>query len=324
MKFFKYIALFLSFIIMSGARADGANGTWKYEKSSEYFGLVKDVKPPKYTTIEVTDTKVALQGTCIAKLKSEDFFFSDTFQSLVKEDVSRKQLDSYLQKTYQFSLSATKLVYTITGSTGDCHKPVMEFLVAGDKLLVPIGGSIFHSYVKVTSSAQAPAPVQGSLAFKLSALPFNQQDFVAKCMPKIVDKKGVPHTTDKCGPTYMPYVADAKSADPIVKAIGNHNFQKGGARFAQEFATPFDHGLHPTFLVFPPLKDVYLVRVEDFDIGKPESRDLMSGVYLSIKDGKVIDQANTGCIVNAAYLCADGDGQKEFQLLDTGKFKKLN
>jgi hypothetical protein len=329
MKFFKYIFFCLSFFVVASVRADDIKGTWKYEKSTEYFGMLKDIKPPKYTSIVVADSAVALQGNCVAKMKRDDFLFSDSFQPLLKQDVTREQLDAYVQKTFQFPLATTKYVYTLSGSPGDCHKPILEFLVAGNKLIVPIGGSVFHSYVK-SPTAQAQSATlaqparQSATGFKLSSLPFNHQDYVVKCLPKIVDKKGVPHATDKCGPAYFPYVAQAKSADPIVKAIGTHNYEKGGARFAQEYATPFEHGLTPTFLAFAPLKDVSLVRVDDFNIGKPESRDLMSGVFLSIKNGKVVDQINTGCAFDATYTCVNDDGDKEFQLHDTGKFKKLN
>lgn len=178
--------------------------------------------------------------------------------------------------------------------------------------------ALLFAHAPATALAQAPT------GFKVSALPVSIDNYMAKCLPKIVDKRGVPHATEKCGPSFFPYIAEARSTDPIVKAIGTHNYKKGGASFADEFATPFEHGLTPTFLVFAALKDVTLVRVDDFNIGKPESRDLMGGVYLSIKHGKVLDQLNTGCSFDAAYTCINSDGDKEFQLLDTGKFKKLN
>jgi hypothetical protein len=98
-----------------------------------------------------------------------------------------------------------------------------------------------------------------------------------------VDRKGVPRATAKCGPAYFPYVADAKSSDPIVRAIGTHNYEKSGASHAQEYANPFEHGMTPAFLVFPPLKDVALLRVDDLNIGKPDSRDLMSAVFVSVR-----------------------------------------
>ena len=328
MKFFKYIFFCLSFFAVTGVRADDIKGTWKYEKSTEYFGMLKDIKPPRYTTIVVADSTVALQGNCVAKMKREDFLFSDTFQSLLKEDVTREQLDAYVQKTFQFPLATTKFVYTLSGAPGDCHKPILEFFVSGNKLIVPVGGVVFHSYVKSTAAQPAAATLaqpagQAATGFKLSALPFNHQDYVMKCMPKIMDKKGVPHTTDKCGPAFFPYVADAKSADALVKAIGTHNYAKAGASHADDYAPPFANGMTPTFLVFPPLKDVTLVRVDDFNIGKPDSRDPMSGVFVSVKGGKVVDQINTGCVFDATYTCVNDDGDKEFQLLDTGKFKKL-
>jgi hypothetical protein len=72
------------------------------------------------------------------------------------------------------------------------------------------------------------------------------------------------------------------------------------------------------------MKDVLLVRVDDFEPGSNENRDTMSGAYLAIKDGKVTDQLNHGCDINSEYFCVGSDGNKQYQLLDSGKFKKLN
>ena len=186
-----------------------------------------------------------------------------------------------------------------------------------------MGGTIFHYYVKTSVSKSSGTAARASAgAIKTSALPFNADDYILKCAPKIVDKKGVPHTTDKCGPAYFPYAADATSTDPIVKAIGNHDFEKAGASHATDFAPPFAHGMHPVILLFPPLKDVLLVRVDDFDIGAPESRDPMGAVYLSLKHGKIVDQMGAGCNFNAAHICIDRD-DKKIQLTENGKFKKM-
>lgn len=49
-----------------------------------------------------------------------------------------------------------------------------------------------------------------------------------------------------------------------------------------------------------------------------------SAVFVSVRNGKVVDQINAGCAFDVACTCVNDDGDKEYQLLDTGKFKKLN
>lgn len=322
MKYFNSQFFFLALLFATTTHAQDAKGTWKFEKSSEYFGQLKNVPPPKYTTIEVTDDAAKMTG-CVAKLAREKFRFSDTFQPLLKQDVGRAQLDSYLQKTFQFPLASVKEVHTLTSYSDKCDQQIMEFISVDNKLLVPVAGTIFYYYTKSGAPGSAPSSTRASVgALKTSALPFNGDDYISKCAAKIVDKKGVPHTTHKCGPAFFPYAANANSTDPIVKAIGNHNFEKAGASHATDFSPPFAHGMHPVILLFPPMKDVLLVRVDDFDIGAPESRDPMAAVYLSIKNGKIVDQMGAGCNVDAAYVCTDRDGNKR-QLTDSGKFQKL-
>lgn len=321
MKFLSYLIVGLLFCAATGTHAQAARGTWKFERSTEYFGQLKTIRTPKFTTIEVAGDIATMHG-CVAKVKREPFFYSDAFQPLLKEGVERPQLDSYLQKTFQFPLATTKEIYTVTSSPGNCHDPIMEFFISGDKLLLPMGGSVFHYYVKAAPGQPRPATPQGTVSgLKTSQLPFNLDDYLDLCVPKIVDRKGVPHTTDKCGPAFFPYAADAKSTNPIVIAIGNHNFEKAGARSAKQFSTPFAHGMHPVILLFPPMQGVVVARVDDFDIGEPESRDPMAAVYVSIKDGKIVDQVGANCAINALYECTDRHGNK-IQLTESGRFKK--
>lgn len=65
-----------------------------------------------------------------------------------------------------------------------------------------------------------------------------------------------------------------------------------------------------------------MVRVEDLE-GSLEDRDMMSGVYLVIKEGKVSDELNDGFTIDERHVCTDDDGKKRYRLLESGKFKKL-
>jgi hypothetical protein len=111
--------------------------------------------------------------------------------------------------------------------------------------------------------------------------------------------------------------------DLLTQLVGTHNYQKGGQPEAQDYNNPLANGLHPYFLVLPPLKDVILVRVEDYEQGDTAGRDGLTGAWLAIKGGVVTDQLNEGCNMNADYSCVDSSGKKMYQLLETGKFKKI-
>ena len=69
------------------------------------------------------------------------------------------------------------------------------------------------------------------------------------------------------------------------------------------------------------MKQVILLRVDDFEVVRNEERDVMSGVYLSVVGGKVIDQIS-GCQFDHDYVCAVG-GRAVAKLSENGKFKKL-
>jgi hypothetical protein len=149
----------------------------------------------------------------------------------------------------------------------------------------------------------------------------DQDRYYASCNPKILDAKGQPHSTDKCGPEFFPYVADPKSADPLMKLIGNHDYTKSGQLYAQDFSPPFKQKIPATFLVFPPFKQVIIVRVDDLARVRNEEREVMSPAYLSIVDGKVVDQIS-GCQFNRDYVCMDDD-RPLFKLTESGKFQPV-
>jgi hypothetical protein len=157
--------------------------------------------------------------------------------------------------------------------------------------------------------------------YRLSRFPMDQDRYYAVCNPKILDAKGQPHTTDKCAPEFYPYVADPKSNDALMKLIGNHDYAKKGQRYTEGFSPPFAQKVPATFLVFPPLKQVMLVRVDDLARVRNEERDVMSAAYLSIVDGKVVDQIS-GCQFNRDYVCMDGE-RPLFKLTGSGKFEPV-
>jgi hypothetical protein len=142
------------------------------------------------------------------------------------------------------------------------------------------------------------------------------------CAGHLPMKQGIPQPTLKCAPSFFPHVASRDSQDYLSKIIGSHNYFKSGARNGtDDYANPVSKGLHPVFLVFPPLDDVLLVRVDDMD--RTQMRDAISSVYLAIRNNMVTDQLNVGCDWDANYVCSTSEHQPKYQLMKNGKFKKL-
>lgn len=132
-----------------------------------------------------------------------------------------------------------------------------------------------------------------------------------------------PISTTKCAPVYYPYAIYPKDKDPLSVLIGSHKYVSGGSQNnnAEDYDDPVSNGLHPVFMLLPPLGDVLLVRVEDLEGG--EDRDGIGGVFLSIKNGKVVDQLNDDCDWDERYYCSREGKKPRYQLLENGKFKEL-
>jgi hypothetical protein len=317
----------LAGVILASCHASGVGpeGTWKFERSMDYYGRTPANKPPKFSTIVIRANDVSLSEACVAPFTPGDYLFPEVFQPLSKEGGTEKQLDTFLTKTFGLSLSKVEKVYSLGSSPNNCARPVLEFFRVGERLLIPVGVT-FYSYVRA-DAVKPPAvivtekPVSTYPAYKLTPLPMNFNRYFAECRLKILGGKKRPQTTDKCAPGYFPYVADSKSDDALMKLIGNHDYEKGGSEYAAAFSPPFLQKKAATFLVFPPLKKVTLVRVDDFEVVRNEERDVMSGVYLSMVGGKVIDQIS-GCHFDRDYICTD-EGRPVARLTERVKYTRL-
>ncbi len=306
--------LTLLFVIALPVHATDLSGTWRYDKGSEYFGEMATVPPPKFQTLQISDSQLALSPNCIVNVKQQRFAYDEVFQSLLKQDVTEATLAPYLSKQFGVMLGSVKTYFRAEDHPKRCNRPLADFILTEDALLVPFAGSAFYRFVRVADTPQL-------YGRKTSHLPFNLTAYITACLGNLPMTKGVPQATAKCGPVYMPYVATA-NGDALSQLIGTHDYQKGGARYAEDYAPPFANKLHPVFIMLPPMKDVLLVRVDDLEQGPNEQRDLMSGVFLAIKNGKVTDQLNEGCTITTDYACVDDDGKRKYQLLETGKFQK--
>lgn len=319
-------SLFLSIGVLplTIVHAADLSGTWQYEKGAEYFGQLKTVPPPQHTTLQIVNGQLALSPKCIVALKPEKYNYPDAFPSLAREDVEEQELDKYIGKSFSFPTLKTATYYRTDKQSTDCSKPLRDFFVVDNKLLVPFAGSAFYSFARSDGHAgKAESSLPQLYGHKLSHLPFSTTSYADTCLATLPRSKGIPQATDKCRPVYAPGVA-SPNGDALTLLIGTHDYKQGGARHADDYVNPFANKLHPTFVVLPPLKDVVLVRVDDLEPGSGEKRDTMSGVFLAIKNGKVSDQLNQGCIITTDYVCRDDEGKPQYQLMETGKFKKLN
>lgn len=182
---------------------------------------------------------------------------------------------------------------------------------------------IATSMLGASAGATDAAAAKMVAGYKLSKLPVDLDRYYSSCAPKILNAKGKPQTSEKCAPDYFPYVADPKSPDPIMKLVGNHNYAKWGQEYTEGFSPPFQQKVPATFLVFAPMERVILVHVDDLELVRNEQRDIMSGVFLSIVDGKIVDQIQ-GCHLNRNYICMDENTKPMAKLTENGKFQKLN
>ena len=304
--------------------AASLDGTWRHERAADYYGRSPIDFLNRFDTLAIKGQDIQFSQGCTVHFAPETYFFSEVFQPFAKEGVTEKQVDSFLSKKFGITLSKSKFVYSLAGAPATCADPVMEFFVVGDRILVPVGASFF-SYVKAGDEASA-GPVSPSVlpliaGYKLSALPMNFRRYFSVCKPKILDGRDHPKTTEKCAPDFFPYVADPKRNDPLMNIIGNHDYAATGQRYTEGFSPPFKQKVPATFLVFPPRGRVVLIRVDDFDTVYNEERDVMSGVYLSIVSGKVVDQIY-GCDFDKTYVCVL-KGTPVARLLDSGKFERL-
>ncbi|WP_440962576.1 hypothetical protein ACL58G_17280 [Massilia sp. GER05] len=321
------IALLCSFgVVCSWAQAAPLNGTWKFDRAVDYYGRTPLGLVSHFNTVVIKDGEARFSSDCAVRFNAEEYFFSDVFQPLTKGDVTEKQVNEFLNKNLGVSLVGTKDVYSLANAPATCARPIMEFFVVGDKLLIPFGAT-FYSYdeqqtLEIGKNASESVVPSILSNYKYTRLPLNYDRYFSWCRPKIAGENGRPQTTDKCRPDFYPYVADSKSHDPLMNIIGNHDYAMNGQEYTEGFSPPFKQKVAATFLVLPPMKRVVLVRVDDFDLVRDEERDVMSGVYLSIVNGKVIDQIE-GCQFDQRYMCVV-DGTPVARLTDSGKFERIS
>lgn len=314
------------------AKAGEFEGTWKYDASAQ-FKVDFNPGDPQVKTIIFQAPGAVLNGNCRVSLKPTAFAFDEVFQPLLKQGLSAAQLEKFLKQKFNFTLSNKSQIYAIVGTPPECASPLREFFIEGNQLLVPVGGNFFYRYVKAAAaapdagagSAAGKAVADGGIAAELAALkptrmPFSFDAYYKDCARKLQIKGGALKAAEQCAPGYVPYAAAPGSKSRLLKLIGNHDYSKTGGENAFEYGTPFKFKRMPTFVVLPPHKGVHVLRVDDLEVIRDEERDRFSGAFISIKDGVIVDQLDTGCNFDAEFVCTDPRGKKVARLSDSGKF----
>jgi len=300
------------------AHADPVDGTWKLNGSSEYFGDKSQLAPLPRDYVQILNGKISVSDTCTAKIAPEKAALSTVFQMLLRQGVRSDQLKDYLVKKYSFDISRVQQIYEVEDAP--CTKYMQDLLVDGDRMLIVAGNTVFYHFQRASSPAKTSlAAVEKKQV--VTALPFNIAKFASECLPLLPRVRGVPQSTTKCMPLFMPYVASKNDTSTIGKLVGHHHYIKSAPTSGNAYNDPVANGYHPIYVILPALGDGTLVRVEDNE-GDAEERDPLAGVYLSIKDGKVVDQLDEGCDFMPDFTCVDDRGTKMYRLLPSGKFSK--
>ena len=329
MKTLRIFPLFNAFLLLLHltCQAENINGTWKLSKSVDYEN--PEIAPPRppSDTLRIVNQTLILPSNCFIKLHQQTYATDRIFQMLMKSGASEAAIDQFNLKQFNIKSNEPKSHYQ-ADPAGSCNTLGSDLLVSQDKLIAIRASFLFYAFTRLGSDiTESPATDNTTASLeglKPSPLPFKTAAYMAQCAQYIPTRKWISQSTKKCAPTYFPYVASRDSREHVSRLVGSHTYHKGGARHGTEdYDNPVANGLHPVFLVFPPLGDVILVRVDDIE--NTEHRDAISGAYISIKDDKVIDQLNEGCNFDINYVCStSSETPIKFQLTKEGKFKKLN
>ena len=124
------LSLLTYFVLSTYASAVEIAGTWKFEKSAEYFGEAKNVPTPEFKLLQILNGAIALQPRCSSiKLKKDKFSYSRNFQVLLRRDVDDVILDQYLNKNFTFSLLKLENFYSLDEQSDACNKDFKKILI---------------------------------------------------------------------------------------------------------------------------------------------------------------------------------------------------
>lgn len=301
-------------------RAEAPDGKWKFEKAVDYTAPRKPAAVPKFPLVDLLGRKILLLSRCFVYLKETRK--TGILRPFINAGETQEDVELFLKNNFAVNPNQIQKYFMLEQSS--CTEKFGDFaFVSADKLFV-VHGATFRQYSRVIRSV-SNGPDANLLGRIPTPLPFTVSSYLNLCAPRIPNPKGEVQTTNKCAPLYYPYIVSKKDSDSLAKLIGSHNYQREMiGKTDADYNNPVGNGYHPTFVVLPPFEGVMVVRVDDFEQGEKYDRDGIPGAYLTIKDGKVVDQLDQGCDIDEQYYCTDSDGKRLYKILKTGKFKALN
>ena len=312
-------AMALVFSAHAHAQDAGLLGTWVFERAIDFEGLTKNPTTDLPTTLRILGDHFMMPSRCTVRLQREPASTGDVFQSLYKGDVTEDQIATFYQKQFKLNIRDKKAVFRKAPMTDACYRDVGYLLQLGDTLVASEGGGVFSFLYKRLASIQSAA---GEGPY--SQLPFWPSSYHLLCPKKNTWAGRKPLAGTKlCAPLFYPLVAKRDSIDAIARLVGHHNYEGpavGGQDLtANDYDNPVESGLRPVYLVFPPKGDITIVYVTDEE--GSQNRDAMSGVYLSIRNGKVVSQLNSSdCTMGLDYKCGYKEGPGHYAVNEKGEF----
>jgi hypothetical protein len=138
-------------LIGTDTRAGVPEGTWKFERSADYFGRTGLNQSPKFETITFQDGEIRLSENCTARVSSIEYYFPEVFQPLTKQDVSEDQVDHFLLMNFGLSLSEVKNVFKLASKPEFCENSMKKFFAVDGKILF-VAGAKFYTFAKTPAN----------------------------------------------------------------------------------------------------------------------------------------------------------------------------
>lgn len=299
------------FFFVSHIHASELTGTWRYEKTFDFDGSTLHLKPIKNTTLQFLNDQLGLPKNCFQKFTKEEYAFGLLFQGMSKEGVTEKQISNYFNEQFSIDLSKIKTYFSSGVSANKCSEPFRQIVVSKNTLVAIYGESTYYVFKKSTrlNSNNITNPVN-LYHYKLSSLPFNGIIYGNFC------------GFGNCAPVFYRYKTSKDKSDSInrlVNAAGDNIYDE--KKLTNDGNKLPSGSVKWTFLLLPPLGNVLLLRVDDYD--DCQNRDCGNGFYLAIQNEKFSDKLVENCHITEDYFCIDDDGKRLYQLTQEGKFKKI-
>jgi hypothetical protein len=302
------------------AYASPVDGSWIYISSGDLLSTKVETKSEKEWFMQAMQRKIMTSQSCLLDLHPPSTATLDIlFKDDQKNDQRRLRIKDIIASASGMVLEKKLFRYTV--ESHDCSGNIGTLFVQDNKMVAIAGGNHFYTYARAKGQGNGGSSVH-SLRERVSSFPFSPGNFSALCEPYIRRIKGVPQATTACASLFFPYIAKNGDGNFLANLIGHYHYIKGNANYFNDYDDPFANGLHPVYMVLPPLNDVFLVRVEDLE-GNADQRDMYSGAYLSIKKNAVVDQLQAGCIMTAGYICLDGNAKPIARMLPSGRFERF-